>query len=72
MWKPGKKTLFVLMILMAIFGGLTSYWIDWTVFETNKGVLREIQLPIIFLVLSFYFMIPYLKKIKEEKKNNEA
>jgi len=67
MWKLGKKTLFILMLTTAIMAGLTTYWIDWSVFETKKGILREIQLPLIFLALSFYFMIPYVKKLKEEK-----
>lgn len=57
------------MVVMAILSGLTSSWIDWTVFETKNGILREIRLPLIFLVLSFYFMIPYVKKIKEKKKH---
>ena len=67
MWKPGKKTLFILMLIMAIMAGLTTFWIDWSIYETKKGIIQEIQLPIIFLALSFYFMIPYVKIIKEEE-----
>jgi len=67
MWNPSKMTLFFLMLLSATFGGLTLNYVDWSVFETNKGIIKELQLPVTFLALSFYFMVPYVKKIKEEK-----
>ena len=67
MWKPSKVTLLVLMISMAVMGGITLNWVDWKVFETGKGVLRELQLPLIFLALAFYFMVPYVQKLKKEK-----
>tara|TARA_R110000787_G_scaffold17133_7_gene54079 strand:+ start:318 stop:527 length:210 start_codon:yes stop_codon:yes gene_type:complete len=68
MWKPKKKTLLVLMILTSMFGGLTLSWVNWGVFETGKNIeiYNEIELPLIFLLLAFVFMIPYVKKIKEE------
>lgn len=69
MWKPSKKILLVLMIFTAVMGGITLNWVDWKVFDTGKGVFRELQLPIIFLALSLYFMVPYVKKLKEEKKD---
>tara|TARA_Y100000815_G_C13176491_1_gene437618 strand:- start:363 stop:575 length:213 start_codon:yes stop_codon:yes gene_type:complete len=63
-----KKTLFFLILLNAVLGGITSHFMNWEVFETGKGILKEIQLPLIFLTLSFVFMFKYIKKIKEEKK----
>ena len=62
MWKPSKITLLLFMILMAILGGVTFSYIDWEHFNN----LKEIQLPLIFLVLSIYFMVLYVKKLKEE------
>ena len=68
MWKPSKLTLLILMISMAVMGGLTFSWVDWKVFETGTGIWRELQLPIIFLALSIYFMVPYVQKLKKESK----
>ena len=56
------------MISMAVMGGLTFSWVDWKVFETGTGIWRELQLPIIFLALSIYFMVPYVQKLKKESK----
>jgi len=67
MWKPSKNTLFFLMFLSTIFGGITFSIVDWSVFESGKGIIAELQLPVIFLALAFSFMIPYVKKLKEEK-----
>tara|TARA_B100000929_G_C15430331_1_gene394435 strand:- start:753 stop:965 length:213 start_codon:yes stop_codon:yes gene_type:complete len=69
MWKPSKLTLLILMISMAVMGGLTFSWIDWKVFDTGEGkdIYQEIQLPLIFLALGFYFMVPYVKLLKKEK-----
>lgn len=68
MWKPSTKTLLFLMILMCVLGGLTFSWIDWEVIETGKSidVYREVNLPIICLLLAFSFIVPYVKKIKGE------
>ncbi len=54
---------------MAVMGGLTFSWIDWKVFDTGEGkdIYQEIQLPLIFLALGFYFMVPYVKLLKKEK-----
>jgi hypothetical protein len=66
MWKPTKSVLLLLMILMCIFGGLTLSWVDWSIIETGKKIeiYKQIELPIIFLLLAFTFMIPYVKKLK--------
>lgn len=68
MWKPSKKILLVLMILMSVFGGLTLSQVNWGVFETGKNIeiYNEIDLPIIFLLLAFVFMTSYIKKLKKE------
>ena len=68
MWKLSKLTLFILTFLMALFGGLTLNGVDWVAIETRSDLIKELQLPLIFLVLSFSFMISYVKKIRENKK----
>lgn len=70
MWKPSKRTLLVLMILMSIMGGLTFNGIDWDAFETAERIVekyKEVDLPIIFFGLSVLFMLQYVGKIKEER-----
>lgn len=71
MWKPSKKVLFGLMLLTAIIGGVSFSFIDWDIIENGKGidVYNQIDLPILFFVLSISFMIPYVKKLKEDKES---
>ena len=66
MWKPSKLVLFILMVANATFAGLSLIFVDWTVFETGRGIYDEIHQPALFLVLSLFFMFPYVKKLKEE------
>ena len=74
MIKFSKATLFILMVSMCVLGGVSFAVIDWDIIETGKGIdiYNEIDLPIIFLLLAFSFMLPYVKKVKEEQqsKNN--
>lgn len=70
MWKPSKKTSFFIMILTAIMGGVTFSYINWENLDSSLKIYKEVRLPIIFLVLSVYFMIFYIKRIKEEKRTN--
>ena len=58
------------MILTAIMGGVTFSYINWKNFDSSLETYKEIRLPIIFLVLSMYFMIFYIRKIKEEKRTS--
>lgn len=63
MWKPSKKISFLIMILTAIMGGLTFSYIDWDKFDNSfLEIYKEIRLPIVFLILSIYFMLFYVKK----------
>ena len=71
MWKFSKLTLLVLTFLMALFGGLTLSFVDWSIINTGKDLIKELQLPLIFLVLSFFFMVPYVKKVKEDRKKEK-
>ena len=67
MWKFNKLTLFILVLLMSTCAGITIYMINWEVFENGKGIFREIHLPLIFLGLAFYFMVSYVKRLKESE-----
>ncbi len=70
MWKPSKTTLFILMLSMTIVGGIAFSLVNWEVVESKgfKGVYNELSLPILGLVLGFYFMVHYVKKLKETEK----
>lgn len=65
MWKPSKFVLFILMLANAVFAGISFIYVDWNVFKTGEGIYDEIHQPILFLLLSFFFMFPYVKKLKE-------
>lgn len=66
MWKPSKLVLFILMVANSIFAGLSLIFVDWKVFETGQGIYDEIHQPVLFFLLSIFFMFPYVKKLKEE------
>lgn len=68
MWKFNKTTLFIIMLTMSICAGISFSLIDWDVFSTGKGIFNEIHLPLLFIGLSIFFMVPYIKTIKEGKK----
>jgi hypothetical protein len=67
MWKPSKKTLFFLILFMAILTGISLGGVNWKIVEEGKNIFNEFLLPGLFIGLSFSFLIPYLKIIKEER-----
>lgn len=69
MWKPSKTILFILMLSMIIVGGISFSLIDWQVFNSGfNGAYRELLTPVLGLFFGFYFMVHYVKKLKEEEK----
>ena len=67
-----KTTLFILMFTMSTLAGVTLSIVNWEALEAAQGIraiYKEIQFPVLFFGLSVLFMIPYVKKIKEEKKS---
>lgn len=67
MWKPSKKILFIMMLASAILCGLSLSLVNWEYVKNGKNLYYELNLPMIFAVLSFLFMIPYVKLIREDK-----
>lgn len=55
------------MLIPAIIGGITLRYVDWSTLENGNGFLKEIQLSAILLILSFIFMVRYVKKLKSEQ-----
>lgn len=68
MWRPSKLTLFLLILINATFSGIFFATVDWDGLLTKQVSIREIQLPILFFLLSIYFVFPYVKIIKNDKK----
>lgn len=64
MWKPSKKVLFVLMLASGVTGGISLSLVDWSTLKNGKDIIQELQLPLILLILSFAFMLKYLKRLK--------
>ncbi len=67
MWKPSKLTLLILILITSISGGITLSYVDWEAIKIGKKIFGELKLPIIFIILSLYFLFPYVKRLKEDK-----
>jgi phosphatidylserine synthase len=67
MWKPSKKVLFAIVLLMAICSGLSLGDVNWELVQKGENVFKELLLPCLFIALSFYFLVPYVKKLKGER-----
>jgi len=50
---------------MSVCAGVSIAFINWDVIESRKGIFKELQQPILFVLLGLYFLIPYVKKLKE-------
>lgn len=70
MWKPNKTTLFTLMILSALIGGISLSFADWTIIDQGnfKDIYYELASSFILIGCGFVFMLNYVEKLKEEKK----
>ncbi len=66
MWKLSKLTLFIIICTMSVSAGISIIFINWDVFESGKGVLKELMQPVLFILLGLYFLFPYVKRLKEE------
>lgn len=55
------------MVSNATFSGISLIFVDWQVVKTGENIYNEIHQPILFFLLSFSFMLPYIKKLKEGK-----
>lgn len=66
MWKLSKLTLFIIICTMSVSAGISIIFINWDLFESGKGVLKELMQPVLFILLGLYFLFPYVKRLKEE------
>lgn len=70
MWKPSKLVLFIIIFATTICAGISSIFIDWEAVAQGENLVKELQQPVLFVLLSLYFVFPYVKRIKEEEANN--
>ena len=67
MWKPSKAVLFFLVLINATLGGVAFSFVDWQLVRSGQGVFKELELPVLFLLLSIFFVFSYVKKLKGDK-----
>jgi len=66
MIKLSKKLTFVLMIGMTIGLGISLTYVNWK--NVSKNIYQQLGMPSICLILSVYFMLYYIRIIKEENR----
>lgn len=64
MIKIPKKIALIIMILMSTGLIISLINVNWN----NKDLIEELDLPILLLLLSLYYIIYYVRIIKNEKK----
>jgi hypothetical protein len=68
MWNPSKKILLFLIFTCTILAAVSYRLIDWNNYEKGtSNAIKELRLTLVFLGLAFYFIFPYVKKIKSNK-----
>lgn len=65
MIKIPKKIALIIMILMSTGLIISLINVNWS----NKDLIEELDLPILLLLLSLYYIIYYVRIIKNEKKS---
>ncbi|QMU64539.1 MAG: hypothetical protein GKR88_09765 [Flavobacteriaceae bacterium] len=70
MVKFSKKTAFIFFFVCATFSGISLYKIDWETIGVGTWIdtFNKIDGFIVFMILTIFFMLYYVKKIKEENK----
>lgn len=64
MIKIPKKIALIIMILMSAGLIISLINVNWS----NKDLIEELDLPILLLLLSIYYIIYYIRILKNEKK----
>lgn len=69
MVKFSKKTAFFLMIIMSLLLVFSMRNVDWELIYKGESLYKELSISIVNLLLTIYFMVYYVNKLKEESKN---
>jgi len=68
MWKPNKKTLLIITIILGTIAGILFQLVKWDDVFSGKNLLKELHLPSLFLALGFYYLYMYFQKLKSDTK----
>tara|TARA_B110001469_G_C9646557_1_gene327032 strand:- start:813 stop:1043 length:231 start_codon:yes stop_codon:yes gene_type:complete len=69
MIKIVKIVALFLMILMAIVSGYSLSEVDWGTKNIDRNIFRELKRPSMYLSLTIFYMIYYIRMLNKEKKN---
>lgn len=67
MWNPSKKILLIIIFICTVLAAVSYKSIDWNNYHQSfGGAIKELRITLVFLGVAFYFLFPYLKKVKKE------
>jgi hypothetical protein len=66
MIKLSKKTAFILMVIMSLGLMFSLISVKWE--NINENLIKELKLPFLSLLLTIYYIIYYVRILKEENK----
>ena len=69
MFKLSKTLAFILFVFVTVLLAITFTNINWSLFNTNVDFtikFKEIREPLIFLLLSVFYINYYVKMLKDE------
>ena len=69
MIKIAKIVALFLMILMTIVSGYSLSGVDWGTKNIDRNIFRELKRPSMYLSLTIFYMIYYIRMLNKEKKN---
>ncbi|GGE36266.1 hypothetical protein [Psychroflexus planctonicus] len=66
-----KYVLFLLILISTIGAGISLIFIEWNNIVDTLTFIKEVHLTLVLFFAGLFFVFPYIKKIKEENKNNK-
>ncbi len=67
MWKPSKKVLFIITVVLLAITGFLYQQVDWVSVSKGNRIVKELHLPTLFLCLGIYYLWMYILKVKTQK-----
>lgn len=67
-----KKIAFLIFILATVLLAISFNNVDWSLLESNSSFntkFKELREPLIFLILTFFYIKYYVDILKKEKKS---
>jgi hypothetical protein len=70
MWKPSKKLLFIISVILLTISGILYKKMNWDNIKLGENLFDELHQPTLFFCLGLYYMYSYYFKMKEEVKGH--